>query len=665
MAKGQGPARNRGPGGERPHRTPLQGLVYWGAVLSVWGLIFLATVFFVFAMDLPDTSQLYDVTRQPSITYTDRSGSVLAVRGSQYAPPVDLDKLPKYVPDAFVAIEDQHFYSHPGFNPWGIIRSQIYNMRHPGGPLRGGSTITQQLARNLFLSADQNMRRKIQELILAVWLEIKFSKKEILALYLNRVYFGGGAYGIEAASQRYFNKPASEISLGEAAILAGLIKGPSRYSPLAKTDRSARRADVVLDAMVRDGKITEAERAAAIAAPVRVSQTLANQNAQYFVDWVDAQVRGLVGDRTEDLVVETTIHLPLQMAAEAAVRRIVARDGKSRGVEQASLVALDGDGRVRAYIGGVSYIDSQFDRAANAQRQAGSAFKPFVYLTAVEQGRTPDMMVVDEPLKIGDWEPRNYDGRFLGSMTLQTALAKSINTVAARLASEVGTANVAATARRLGITGHIQTDPSMALGAVEVTPVQMAQAYAPFANGGYSARAYGIERIRTTDGQVLYDASLSNPGRAQVIGTPALQYMNQMLRQVPISGTGGRARVAGIDMAGKTGTTSNYKDAWFIGYTGGFVAAVWVGKDSNKAMKGVSGGQSPAEIWKLFMEGALPYLRVTEIPGGAPPPPAGAPDSIDDLLMEPDPYGAPDAPLAPSPPQAPAANLAPGQTMLY
>ncbi len=634
MANGRGPDRNgaMGPGGGRPGRTRFQQVVYWGSVAAVWGMIFLATVVLVFAMDLPDTSKLYEVTRQPSVSYLDRSGTLLAVRGSQYAPPVDLDELPKYVPDAFVAIEDQHFYWHPGFNPWGIARSQLWNLTHRGGPLRGGSTITQQLARNLFLSADQNMRRKIQELILSFWLELRFSKKEILALYMNRVGFGAGAYGIEAAAQRYFNTTASQLTLPQAALLAGLIKGPSRYSPLADSERAARRADVVLRTMVKTKKITEEERLAAIAKPVRVSRSLANQNAQYFVDWVDGQVRSLVGEPTEDLIVETTLDLPIQVAGENSLRAIVERDKKARGVEQASMVALDGEGRVRAYVGGVSYIDSQFDRASNAHRQAGSAFKPFVYLTAMEQGRTPNDPVVDEPVTIGNWSPRNYDGRFSGPMILQTALAKSINTVAAKLASEVGTGNVATTARRLGITGPIQTDPSMALGAVEVTPVEMAQAYAPFANGGYSARAYGIERIRTAGGQILYDKSLQREGRAQVIGTPALQYMNQMMRQVPAVGTGTRANIAGYDLAGKTGTTSDYKDAWYVGYTGGFVAAVWVGKDNNKPMVQVTGGNAPAEIWRGFMTAALPRLAVQAIPGGAAPIAAPARDTISDQI---------------------------------
>ncbi len=616
MANAQppGPGR-RGPPQPRGRRTPLQALIYWTLVLGVWGLIFLVAFFAVFAVDLPDTSSLDDVKRQPSVSYLDRSGALIAVRGSQYAPPVDLDRLPPYVPKAFIAVEDRWFNWHFGFNPWGIARSQIYNWTHDGGPLRGGSTITQQLARNLFLTPNQTYRRKAQELVLALWLEARFSKKQILELYLNRVYFGAGAYGIEAASQRYFGKPAAKLSLGEAALLAATMKGPSRYSPVAATDRAARRATVVLAEMVEAGFITPAERDEAFRTKVRVNPVLANQRAQYFTDWVDDQVRALVGEPTEDLVVETTLDLPLQAAAEHAVQQGVAA-ADAQGVEQGALVSIDGEGRIRAYVGGTNYLQTQFDRATMARRQAGSAFKPFVYLTAMEAGRTPQTPVIDEPIRIGNWEPRNYTGEYLGPITIGKALEQSVNTVAARLANEVGTANVAASARRLGITSPIQLDPSMALGAVEVSPLEMAQAYAPFANGGFLAKGYGIERIRTATGRVLYDHGVDRAPRAPIIGQPALAYMVQMMRRVIAAGTGTRAGVKGYDLAGKTGTTSDYRDAWFVGYTGGFVTAVWVGKDDNKPMRRVTGGGVPAGIWHDYMTAALPRLAVQPIPGG-------------------------------------------------
>lgn len=620
----------------KPRRSLLRRLFYWAAVLAVWGLIFAVVFFAIFARDLPDTSSLYNVERQPSITYLDRSGALIAVRGSQMAPPVDLDALPDYVPAAFVAIEDRRYWIHPGFDPIGMSRAMASNLR-AGRVVQGGSTITQQLAKNLFLTPDQNLKRKIQELMLAVWLEVKFSKKEILALYLNRVYFGAGAYGIEAASQRYFDKPAERLTVGEAALLAGLLKAPSRYSPVSESERAAGRATVVLNSMVETGTISAAQRDAAVAEPVRVSRTLASQHAQYFVDWLDKQVRGMVGSQTEDLVVETTLDLAVQTDAERAVRRILDRD-KDKGVEQAALVALDGEGRVRAMIGGASYPDSQFNRAVDARRQAGSAWKPFVYLAALEAGYTPDTQVIDQEVTIGGWKPRNYSHRFSGPMTLAQAVAQSTNTVAADVADKVGRDNVASVARRLGISSNIGVQPSMALGAVEVSPLEMAQAFDAFANGGRRVQAYGIDRIRTKTGRVVYQHSGS--GGQQAIHNPSLYYLNQMLRGVVTSGTGRAANIGGRDIAGKTGTTSDYKDAWFVGYTGGFTAAVWVGKDNNTAMRGVGGGGAPTAIWAAFMQSALNRLAVQSIPNG-PPLPEGwvPPDPIGDMMGQvEDPY---------------------------
>ena len=645
----------------KARRTPLQALLYWSAVAAVWLVIFIAAFLAVFAYGLPDTSKLYQVQRQPSISYLDRSGVVAAVRGSQFAPPVKIDELPPYVPAAFVAIEDRRFYHHFGFDPIGMVRMVFVDLRQHRYA-QGASTITQQLARNLFLNSDQNIRRKVQELILAVWLETKFSKKEILALYLNRVYFGGAASGIEAAAKRYFNKPAKELTVGEAALLAGMMKSPSHYSPLNDAARAERRATVVLDEMVKVHAITPAQRDNAFAQPVRVSRTLANQHAQYFVDWVDSEVRSILGRSKDDvlqqdLVVETTIDLPIQADAERAVQSVLsAPDAQSKGVQQAALVALDGEGRVRAFVGGLDYADSQFDRAADARRQAGSSWKPFVYLTAMENGFTPDTPVIDEPIKIGDWEPHNFTGKYLGPITIQTALAQSINTVAARVANQVGTQNVARTARRLGITSPIQTEPSMALGAVEVSPLEMAQAYDAFANGGYAVKAYGIERIRTTSGRVLYDHGVDKAAKPKVIQGQALDYMTQMMRQVLIVGSGAGARINGYDLAGKTGTTSDYRDAWFVGFTGGFVTSVWVGKDNNTPMKAVTGGSFPARLWRTFMTGALPALKVSTIPGGAPAPQPPSSDAIGDLL------GAPSAnPELPAPPP-PQPDKAPPQT---
>jgi penicillin-binding protein 1A len=653
---GGGPAPGRGPK-PKPKRTGWKAVFYWTTVVGVWGLIFLVAFLAVFAQGLPDTSRLYEIQRQPSISYLDRNGALIAMRGSQQAPPADLDKLPPYVPAAFVSIEDRRFYQHFGFDPIGMVRMVVVNIR-VGRFAQGGSTITQQLARNLFLSPAQTLRRKVQELMLAVWLEWKFSKKQILALYLNRVNFGAGAYGIEAASQRYFNKPASLLTVGEAALLAGLLKAPSRYSPVSDSERAARRATIVHDSMVATRAITPQQRDEAFAHPVQETRTLASQHAQYFVDWIAGQVRQLVGDaQNQDLIVETTLDLSMNAAAQNAAKSVLEREAKTQA-RQAAVVAMDGAGRVRALIGGVDYSESQFDRAVDARRQAGSSFKPFVYLTALEAGRTPDDPVVDEPVTIGNWTPQNYTQRYLGPITLQTAVAQSINTVAARVADEVGRDNVARTAHRLGIQSKIGLDPSMALGAVEVSPLEMAQAYAPFSNGGQLATAYGIERIRTRDGRVLYEHHVDM--RTSVIANPPLTYMNQMLRAVMHGGTGGRAALPGYDLAGKTGTTSDYRDAWFVGYTGGFVTAVWVGKDDNTPMRRVTGGTVPADVWRTFMSQALPRLQVKAIPGG----PAAAPvsnDPIGDLLEQSENATAPDAPGAP-PVEAPPGTAAPVQS---
>ncbi|WP_240623345.1 transglycosylase domain-containing protein [Brevundimonas lutea] len=613
---GRGGAETPPSGGGKKGRTPFGRFLYWSTVLGVWLAIFLVVFLAVFARGLPDTSALYEVDRQPSITYLDRNGALISVRGSQQAPPADLDSLPDYVPAAFIAIEDRRFYYHPGFDPIGMARAMSANLR-AGRVVQGGSTISQQLAKNLFLTPDQTMRRKVQEIMLAVWLELKFSKQEILALYLNRVYFGAGAYGIEAASQRYFDKSARRLTVGEAALLAGLLKAPSRYSPVSESERAAGRATVVLNEMEEAGVITAEQRNQAVTEPVRVSRTLATQHAQYFVDWLDKEIRGLVGEPTEDLIVETTLDLTLQTAAERSVHRILERDG-GKGVEEAALVALDGEGRVRAMIGGASYADSQFNRAVDARRQAGSAFKPFVYLAALEAGYTPDTPVVDEPITIGGWTPRNYNGRYTGPTTLANAVAQSLNTTAAALADQVGRDSVARAARRLGIESQIGLQPSMALGAVEVSPLEMAQAYDALANGGKRVEAHGISRIRTEAGRVIYQRAARD--QLQVIQNPPLYYLNQMLRGVITSGTGRGAAIGGRDIAGKTGTTSDYRDAWFVGYTGGFVTAVWVGKDDNSAMRDVTGGTAPAAIWRGFMEAALPRLNVQDIPNGPPAP---------------------------------------------
>jgi penicillin-binding protein 1A len=578
----------------------------------------------------PELPSLPPIKRDPQVTYLDRSGVVLGVRGGRYGPPVNLDRLPAHVPAAFVAIEDRRFYEHTGFDPMGIARAIMTDLS--SGERQGASTITQQLARNLYLSADQTVERKAREIVYAVQLERTYSKKQILALYLSRVYFGGGAYGLEAASQRYFNKPASRLTIREAATLAGVLKSPTNYNPADNPEASSQRSKLVLAAMVETGAISRADQAKALGQTVKVAKTAPTASAQYFIDWLDGQTRQIVGPPKQDLVVETTLDLPMETAAGVALRKTVTAHEK-QGIGQAALVAVDGAGRVRAMVGGVDYAKGPYNRAVDAHRQAGSAWKPFVYLAALEAGRTPETMVTDEPVTINGWSPRNYEPQFLGPLSLEQALAHSINTVAVRLADEVGRPNVAAAARRTGIVSVVNTDPAMALGTTLVTPLEMTQAYATFANGGDRVAAYGLERIRTAGGQVLYQRKPVAP--APAVNNPPLSELNQMLRTVMVSGTGTRAAVPGYDLAGKTGTTSDYKDAWFCGFTGGFASCIWMGRDDARPMVRVSGAGAPSEAWHGFMASALKRVPVRAIPAGRPPPPP--PPPVDETLPLPQP----------------------------
>ena len=430
----------------------------------------------------PELPKPPPIRRDAQITFLDRSGAVLGVRGGRYAPPVDVARLPAFVPAAFVAIEDRRFYSHAGIDPMGLARALVTDLTQ-GRATQGGSTITQQLARNLYLTSERTLERKGEEMLLAAELEQAYSKRQILGLYLSRIYFGSGAYGLEAAAHRYFNKPAARLTLMEAAILAGVPKSPTAYDPADQPQRSRQRAALVLDAMVDTGAITAAARAKALAHPPKVWRAAAHRPGAIFRRLAGRPHPQLAGTPKQDLVVETTLDLHAETAAAQTAAATVARYRK-QGAAQAALVAVDGAGRIRAMIGGIDYAASPFDRAVDAHRQAGSAWKPFVYLAAMEAGRTPDTVVVDEPLTIGNWSPQNYEAGYRGPLTLEQALAQSVNTVAARLANEVGTAAVAQAARRAGIVSPINTDPAMALGTTLVTPLEMAQAYGAFANGG-------------------------------------------------------------------------------------------------------------------------------------------------------------------------------------
>ncbi len=569
---------------------------------------------------LANPPALPPIQRDPQIVYLDRNGATLGVRGGRFGPPIDVARLPKHVPGAFVAIEDRRFYDHEGFDPRGMARAAAVLLEKGGRVTQGASTITQQLARDLYLTQDQTVERKAKEIVIAVQLEQKYSKNQLLGMYLSRVNFGA-AYGLEAASRRYFNKSPAKLSIKEAAMLAGVLKSPTHYNPVDNPEKCLERSNLVLDAMAETGVITAAQRDKAKAEKPKVWRTSPTGSAQYFIDWIDPQVRAMTGPLKRDLVVDTTLDLPMEQAAGEALKKTIERFAPQQA-EQGAVVAVDGAGRVRALVGGTDYIRAPYNRAVSARRQAGSAWKPFVYLTALEAGRTPETPVTDEPVTIANWSPQNYDGGFLGPITLERAVAQSVNTVAARVADEVGRSNVAMTARRLGIQSTVNTDPAMALGTTLVSPLEMTTAYAVFANGGNRVAPYGIERIRSGT-SVLYQHK--GPTWTQVVQNPALSDMNRMLRTVITSGTGTRAAVAGYDLAGKTGTTSDYKDAWFCGYTGGFASCAWMGRDDARPMRRLTGGVAPAEMWKGFMTTALKRMPSMAIPAGPVPPPPPPP----------------------------------------
>ena len=595
--------------GPPPRRGPNRGrgffgtIFYWFAVLCLWGAVAGVAVFIWVASDLPDPEELWKKTDRPSITYVDINGIVIERRGAADAPPIDLKTLPKYVPEAVMAIEDRKFYSHLGIDVFGVVRAITVNLK-AGRTVQGASTLTQQLAKNLFLSSEQTLKRKAQELLLALWLESRFSKDEIMSLYLARVYFGAGTYGIDQAAERYFNKSPSQLTISEAALLAGMLKAPSRYNPVSSTKRAAERATVVLDVMEKEKVITHAERLAAVKQPLRFVENARGGNNGYFLDWIEAEVGALIGEPTEDIIVETTLDTRAQTLAENAIERELAANSKSLKMGQAALVAIAGDGGVRALVGGRSYNESEFNRAIDAKRQPGSAFKPFVYLAAMERGESPYSMRQDRPIKIGNWSPQNYDGGYHGNMPLISAFARSINTIAVALGEEAGRDNVVRVARRLGIRSRLDPEVTLALGTEVLTPIELTSAYVPFSNGGAGITPYGFKRIRTRSGQIRWERHAPQPRR--VVEDTALRNMNLMFRQVVQAGTARGAALSDRMIGGKTGTTSDYRDAWFVGFTGGYTTGVWVGNDDfGVKMNRVTGGTAPVRIFKEFMTGAM------------------------------------------------------------
>ncbi len=598
----------------RRRRSVFGHLAYWGVVLWVWGAVFLGGLFAYYASQLPPIDQLAVPKRPPNIAILSDDGSLIANRGDTGGPAVRLIDLPPYLPKAFVAIEDRRFYEHNGVDPIGMSRALLRDVVGGGG-IEGGSTLTQQLAKNLFLTRERTLPRKIQEAILAFWLERRYSKDQILELYLNRVYFGSGAYGVEAAAQKYFGKSARFVTLSEAAVLAGLMKSPTRLAPDRNLQGANERAAQVITAMAEQGHITEAMAKAALANPAQVKRDKSAGSINYAADYVMDALNDTVGAIDEDIVVTTTINLKMQAEAEHALTDELNAKGAKFGVEQGALVALDPNGAVKAMVGGRNYADSQFNRAVAAKRQPGSSFKPFVYLAALEKGLTPDTVRDDAPISIKGWSPENYSHEYFGPVTLTKALALSLNTVAVRLGQEVGPKTVVATAHRLGITSDLDAVPSIALGSSDVTPLEMVSAYAAFANGGLGVQPHVITRVRTANGKQLYARRNANFGR--VIDPQYVAMMNQMMQETLLTGTARKAELPGWQAAGKTGTSQDWRDAWFLGYTSYLVAGVWLGNDDSSPTRKVSGGNLPVEIWSRFMKAAHEGVPVAGLPLGA------------------------------------------------
>jgi penicillin-binding protein 1A len=602
------PARER-----RRRRSWLGRIAYWGGVLSIWGLIAIAALVIYNANQLPPIDQLAVPKRPPNIAILSDDGSLIANRGDTGGPAVRLIDLPPYLPKAFVAIEDRRFYDHVGIDPLGVSRAFIRDVTGRRG-VEGGSTLTQQLAKNLFLTQERTLSRKIQEAILALWLERRYSKDQILELYLNRVYFGSGAYGVEAAAQKYFGNSARFVTLPEAALLAGLMKSPTRLAPNRNLKGANERAAEVITAMAEQGHITEAMAKSALANPAQVVHDKSAGSINYVADYVMDALDDTVGAIDEDIVVTTTINLKMQQEAEKALTEELNAKGAKFGVEQGALVALDPSGAVKAMIGGRNYGESQFNRAVAAKRQPGSSFKPFVYLAALEKGLTPDTIREDAPITVKGWSPENYSREYFGPVTLTKALALSLNTVAVRLGMEVGPKAVVAVAHRLGVASDLDPVPSIALGSSEVTPLEMVSAYAAFANGGIGVQPHVMARVRTAGGKQLYARRNASFGR--VIDPQYMAMMNQMMQETLLTGTARKAELPGWQAAGKTGTSQDWRDAWFVGYTSYLVAGVWLGNDDGSPTKKVSGGNLPVEIWSRFMRAAHEGVPVAGLPLG-------------------------------------------------
>ncbi len=551
-----------------------------------------------------------------SVVFLDRYGNEIGRRGIRSDDSFPLDKLPDYFVKAALATEDRRFYDHFGIDVVGTLRAIVNNAQGDNGT-QGGSSITQQLAKNLFLSSERTLQRKIKEAFLAIWLEAHYSKDEILKLYFDRAYMGGGNFGAAAAAEFYFGKKITDVTLAEAAMLAGLFKAPTKYAPHVDLAAARARANLVLSNLVDSGFLTEGQVTAARrnpATPVDRSDEVNSPN--YFLDWAFDQVKQLTANSTSgSFIVRTTIDPVLQSYAEDAIGSVIREQGEKYDVSQAAMVVTEPNGALRAMVGGVDYGKSQFNRAIVSNRQPGSSFKVFVYSTAIEQlGLTPTSTVSDRPVCIGDWCPSNYEHNFRGQVSLQSALAASLNTVAVNLSIKTGREPIAAMAHRMGLTNDFPVTRSLALGVAPVSVIDMASSYAVLADDGLKTPAYGITRINTLRGDLVYEADLTTP-HERILSEKTVRAMNQMLRAVVTNGTGRRAAVDGVPVVGKTGTTSDYRDAWFCGFTGNYVAAVWLGNDDYHPTKTLTGGILPAMAWQKFMAYAHTNVEIKPLNG--------------------------------------------------
>ncbi|MEZ5812675.1 MAG: transglycosylase domain-containing protein [Rhizobiaceae bacterium] len=616
--------KRRKPGRKKQRKTArsrsglfglMRRLAYWSLVLGIWAGIAGVGVVAWYGAKMPSATSWAIPDRPPNVKIVSVDGSLIANRGMTGGEAIGLHRMSPYIPQAVVAIEDRRFYSHFGIDPIGLARAMATNLIKRRW-VQGGSTLTQQLAKNLFLKPDRTLERKVQEVLLAFWIEHKYTKEQILEMYLNRVYFGSGAYGVEAASRRYFDKPARDVSLAEAALLAGLLKAPSRLSPARDPKAASERAQLVLAAMREQNMIGDKEMTLAISAPATRAAAFWTGSEHYVADRIMEDLPELIGDVRDDIIVDTTVDLTLQKLAENSIRRLIADEGAKRKVSQGALVSIDASGAVRAMVGGFDYANSQFDRASEARRQPGSAFKPFVYVAALEHGLTPNTVRNDAPVRFGKWAPDNYGGKYYGRVTLAKALAMSLNSVAAQLTMEVGPAAVADTAHRMGIKSELQANASIALGTSEVTLLELTAAYVPFANGGYRPPVHFVRRITTTSGKVLYE--YRHDGVPRVMRDKTVGMMNQMMAQTLVRGTARKADF-GWPAAGKTGTSQKSRDAWFVGYTSNLTTGVWFGNDDGTPMKNVTGGSLPAIAWKEFMIAAHEGVPLAALPGAWSP----------------------------------------------